>query len=468
MNIETLKLIIAQGESSNLEFKKSTTQLKGAFETICAFLNNKGGKVLIGVTNEGRIVGQEVSDNTRQEIAREILKIEPSVYVDVEYVSIENNKCVIVLEVDAGCSMPYTYNHQPFRREQSTTSQMSQHWYNQLLAKQSHVNHSWEEGIAPGITIDDLDHDDIRYAVRQGVEANRIPSSALQDPIEDILRQFNLLKDKQTKSAAIVLFAKDVLPKYPQCLLKMARFQGTDRLGDYIDNQRVYGNVFKLMAEANQFLMRHFPIASLFDFNKFKRIDRPLLPVLAVREALVNALCHRDYSNRSAAVSLAIFDDRMEIWNNGTLPHELNLEDLKRNHYSFPRNQLIAEVFYKRGFIEGWGTGTLKMLELCRNENSPEPIFAQLSGGFLVQFPFREPIHSGMTKAPAMEEELSLRQKQILKILEKHRKLAVREILSLLENPPAARTLGDDLAQLKQYGLIYSEGIGRGAKWIIK
>lgn len=103
-------------------------------------------------------------------------------------------------------------------------------------------------------------------------------------------------------------------------MLKMGRFIGTSITGDFIDNQQVYGNIFKILSEADYFMRRHLPIASFFQTNQFERMDKPSLPVLAVREAMINAVCHRDYSICSASMSLAIFDDRLEIWNNRNLP----------------------------------------------------------------------------------------------------------------------------------------------------
>ena len=137
MNIEQLKSIIKQGESHTLEFKKSTTQLKAAFETLCGFLNEHGGTVLIGVSDKGEIVGQNVTDNTRKEIAREINKIEPPVHIDVTYVPLDNDKSVIVLEARAEPYSPYVFDARPFHRNQSTTSRMPQHQYEQLLVKRN-------------------------------------------------------------------------------------------------------------------------------------------------------------------------------------------------------------------------------------------------------------------------------------------------------------------------------------------
>ena len=109
MDTGHLNSLIKRGESHTTEFKKSTAQLRPAFETICAFLNSDGGSVLVGVADDGKIVGQEVTDNTRKEIAREVDKIEPPAQINISYETLESNKQVIVITVDPGDHAPYTY-----------------------------------------------------------------------------------------------------------------------------------------------------------------------------------------------------------------------------------------------------------------------------------------------------------------------------------------------------------------------
>jgi len=134
MNLRRLKALVAQGESETLEFKSSTAQLKPACETLCGFLNAKGGTVLIGVNNKGEIVGQHVTDNTHKEIANELRKIEPAVRITVDYIKVDD-KQVIVLKAPAGKHLPYVYDGRPFERTLNSKGRMTQHQYEQLLAR---------------------------------------------------------------------------------------------------------------------------------------------------------------------------------------------------------------------------------------------------------------------------------------------------------------------------------------------
>lgn len=238
----------------------------------------------------------------------------------------------------------------------------------------------------------------------------------------------------------------------------MARFKGYDKT-EFLDNRQVNGNSFQLLDEAMLFLWRHLPVAGRIQPGLFERVDEPLFPPVALREALVNAFCHRDYSLVGGSVSLAIYDDRLEIWSDGTLPSEIKVEDLKRDHPSRPRNPLIAEVFYKRGLVERWGRGTQKIVELCVKAGHPEPEFEERAGALGVRF-----LPSGYIAPHRVALDLTARQRGILKILAGS-ELPLRDITARLETPAPARTVRDDIYRLRDMGLVKAKGWGRGAVW---
>jgi len=467
MQLEQLEKLIKKGESETVEFKKSTALMRSIFETICAFLNSKGGTVFIGVNDKGELIGQDVSDNTRQEIAKELNKIEPPANIDIHHIAIGKNKSVIAIQVNVNHHAPYVYDGRAFQRHQSTTNKMPQHRYEQLLVARGSLNHAWDEQTAIEYDIDSLDHQEIRNTIRDGVNENRIPTEVLTYSVKDTLRYLKLIKNKKILNAAAVLYAKEVEPDYSQCLIRMTRYKGVTKLADFIDSKHFYGNAFKILSEANYFSMQHLPVASFFESDKFKRIDKPTLPVMAIREALVNAISHRNYINRSASISFAIFDDRLEIWNNGTLPPELKLKDLKKRHESYPRNKRIAKIFYNRGWVEKAGIGTLRMLEDCKGLGVPEPEFEEYSDGFAVIFKFKESIGSVDKKAitASVKKPLNTRQKTLLQFMNKSKKISIPEILLQFPNLFSRRTLLRDLNHLKSLNLIDSEGESVSVVW---
>ena len=264
MNIDQLKQLVNKGESDHVEFKLSTSQLKAAMETACAFLNLKGGVIIFGVKNNGTLVGQNVSDSTKQEIANELRKIEPQAAVDIHYLPLGDDKQIILLEVPEGKHVPYTYDGRAFERTTSTTSRMTQHHLEQMIIKRNYLNHDWVEQLTDEYTIDDLDHQEIANTVKEGIQQNRISPEATKNSIEQILYNFDLIKNDRLTNAAVVLFAKNPNKIFLRCEIKMARFRGRTKVVGFIDNQMERGNAFQLITLAHHFANRHLPIASYF------------------------------------------------------------------------------------------------------------------------------------------------------------------------------------------------------------
>ena len=175
-------------------------------------------------------------------------------------------------------------------------------------------------------------------------------------------------------------------PYYPQFAIRLARFRGKDRLGDFIDNRQYWGHAFALLRRAETFLLDHVPIAGRVVSGRMQREDRPLYPPRATRELVANALCHRDYTIPGGAVSVAMYDDHLEIINTGELHFDITPEKLVQPHQSRPWNPIIAGVFYRAGIIEQWGTGTLKVIDWCRDNANPAPVWEEQTGSVLVTF----------------------------------------------------------------------------------
>jgi ATP-dependent DNA helicase RecG len=385
MEWEELQGIVAKGESETVEFKKSTGQLSRAGETLCALLNGKGGRVFFGVTPEGQIVGQRISDSTQQDLATMLSRFEPHAPIDISRIPLPNGLEVLVLEATpATGKAPYVFDARPYQRVGSTTSTMPHPLFEERVLERSHRHSPWEEAPAIGVQVNHLDEQEILRTVRLATQEGRLPETTGQN-IEEILERLNLRKNGQILNAAVVLFGTDLLRWCPQCHLRLARFTGTDKT-TFLNNRQVRGNAFALLNEAMEFLFHELPISGRFVPGKLERIDELLFPPDALREALVNGLCHRDYSIPGGALNVAVFTDRVEIASTGKLPFGLRPDDLKRMHYSQPRNELITDVFYRRGLIEQWGRGTQKIIELCKRAGHPEPEFQEVANSFVVIF----------------------------------------------------------------------------------
>lgn len=463
MNLEELRNVVAKGESETVEFKRTTGELEGGLRTVCAMLNGRGGFVLFGIGDQGRIAGQPVTDSTLRDIANALRKIEPPAFPDLEQVVLEPHKTVLVLRVP-GEGGPFTYDGRPYIRTLSTTSLMPQAEYQRRILERLHGSRRWENSPAEGVSINDLDTKELVRTVDEAIRRGRLDDPGTRNPAE-LLLGFNLLYDGQLLNAAVVLFGHSdrLMPHYPQCSLRMARFRGLDKSGEMEDNRQEVGNAFDLLVRAQRFLRDHLPIAGRILPGLFEREDDPLYPPVALREALANALCHRDYAVSGGAVSIAIYDNRLEISSTGVLPFGLTVEQLRQPHSSRPWNPLIAQVFHRRGIIEQWGRGTLKMTELTTQAGLEPPEWEETAGEVVVRF-----LPTRYVPPTRVAHDLSLLQRELLAILADNGPSSLSQIRSHLHTQAAERTVQDNLYMLREFDLITLFGQRRSAKWMLK
>lgn len=415
-NLDIVKQLIAEKENGQVEFKETTGQLERGMETLCAFLNSEGGTVLFGVTDKGKIIGQEVSDKTKRDIAEAIRRFEPFATLEVSYISIQNtDKSVIALSADSQRYMrPFSYKGRAYLRLESVTSSMPQDVYNQLLMQRG-GKYAWEAMTNPDIKVTDLDEHAIMGAVRGGIRCGRLPEATIREDLPTILEKFNLLHDGKLNNASAVLFGRDFY-FYPQCLLRLARFKGTTK-DEFIDNQRTTGYIYTLLDTAMSFFFKHLSLSGKVE--GLYREEELEIPYKALRECCTNALCHRSYHRPGSSVGIAIYDDRVEIENSGTFPPDITMEKLLSGHNSEPQNLIIANVLYKSEVLESWGRGIGLMISECRRVGIPDPEFHTDGNSVWVIFRYtrktvghdptitRQLPHSHPTVTPQVEKVLS-------------------------------------------------------------
>ncbi len=385
-SLTTLQSLVARGESETLELKRSTAELRRSGETLCAFLNGEGGKVLIGVAPDGRLVGQDVADITLRDIAAMLGRFEPAARVEMSRVDVGNGRQVIVLDAaPARQFAPFVFEGKPYKRVGSTTTVMTQEEYGRLLLDRNHSRHRWENQPAVRVRLEDLDREEILRTRQTAIEQRRLSAGTSME-VGDILDRLGLRIDGQVTQAAQMLYGTTFLPDYPQALLKLGRFRGTKITGDILDNKQEHLHAFAMVREAIAWLDRTLPLSARFPKGAINREDRLPVPAEALREIVINAVIHRDVSNPSSYVAIAVFDDRIEIHSIGDFPTGIRAELLTQEHRSIPRNPLIAGAFHRTGAIEVWGRGTNRVLEACRAYGIAKPTFTEASGAVTVTF----------------------------------------------------------------------------------
>lgn len=330
-----------------------------------------------------------------------------------------------------------------------------------MLLERLHGDRRWENEPATGWTTADLDAAEVVRTLEEAIRRGRIEDPGTRE-IGEILRGFGLIKNGVLMRAALALFGKSerLTADLPQCMLRVARFVGTDR-NEFRDNRQFRGHAFELLLAAERFLLEHVPVAGQVVPGQLERVDQPLYSPVAVREALANAFCHRDYSIGGGSVGVAIYDDRLELTSSGSLHFGLTPAALFQPHESLPWNTLVAAVFYRRGIVESWGRGTLKMAKLAVAAGLPRPEIEDLGGAVTVRF---RP--TGYVPPERAARDLSERQRATLALLHASPGgLALREVHAQLGDEAGERQVREDLAVLRRLGLAIPSGHGRGQKW---
>lgn len=194
-----------------------------------------------------------------------------------------------------------------------------------------------------------------------------------------MFEKLRLTENGQLKRSALILFGIDPGKFYPNTFVKIGRFGNDD--ADLKFQETEEGNLIVLLQSVlNQ--LNHKFLTRPIEFEGMHRIEKGEYPVAAIREMLLNALVHRNYMG--APIQIRVYDDKISIWNEGSLPDGLTLDALKRSHSSRPRNPIIAEVCFKGGYIDAWGRGTIKIIDTCKQAVLPEPEMKELDGGFSI------------------------------------------------------------------------------------
>ena len=467
MTIDDIKRIISTDETRTLELKKSTGELKDGMHSACALLNTDGGWLFFGITPKSlNVTGQQVTDNTRQEIAQAIKGLEPAIDIPVEYIEVPEHpgNVVIAMHFDGWKwgDTPYSYHGAPYYRVESTTSVMPRPLFDERLRASAPKEYAWINQPSKDLTVEDLNQEYIRGMLRLGVEKNRISEASLTEPIEDILAKLELLKDGKPTNAAAMLFAKDT-SHYHQFRVRLARFRGTDK-NEFIDNQQASGNFLQLLDAGMSFFFKHLSLSGKIT-NKLQREEELEIPAGALREAYINALCHCMWERDNVTIGIAIYDDRVEIENPGIFKDPINPESIRGVHPSIPYNPTIAEVLFRSGYLENWGSGAKRIIDLCKEHGVPEPTWTDNHGFISICFfKSKEAFLHNVIKD--VIKELTERQRLILDDVIKDTMITVSQLAKNCN--VTERTIMRDIDALQKAGILHREGGRKDGRWAIK
>lgn len=440
-------------ESETLELKKSTSELKEAVISIAAMLNKHGnGELYFGIKNDGTVVGQEVSEKTIRDVSQAIAEhIEPKTYPKIEKVKIDNRDCAMV--VFSGESAPYFAYGRAYMRVGDEDRQLSVSELEKIILHKNKEKMQWDKQISD-CTLEDMDSRAVKVFVKKANLAGRIDFKF--QGVEATLGKLGLMKCGKLLRAAQVLFSS----KNP-AVIQAALFAGTEKLTFLDISQFERMNVFELLETAEGYIKKH--MKWRVKFGKLEREEIPEIPLDALREALVNSLCHRDYYSPQSNY-IAIYKDRVEIDNPGTFPENLEPEDyIFKNEPSVLRNPLIAEALYRTKDIERWGSGLKRIYDECK-DNGVNVEFRRMKTGFKVIF-YRpeERINVPEKVTEKVPEKVTENQKKILSAVAGKSTITIPELSKIVGI--SERKIKENIRKLKGRGLLKRIGPDKGGYW---
>lgn len=457
---------IYQGESKTLEFKRELPKGDQLAKTLIAFANTSGGKLVIGVTDTREIIGVsgnvfELMDQVASQVHSQCLPtLLPSIYLETL-----NNKTLLIIQVSRGSQMPYYLKNKgrdagTLVRIGATNRQASIDMIHEL--ERQRLNQSFDEQASWEAELDELDLSPIKAAfAKEGKKLN-----------EQQLYTLKLIKKEheQVRPTHGLLI---LLGFYEHVEIKCARFKGNN-MAVFLDKKEYGGDLFSQLEQAILFIKNHLHLRA--EVLGLQRTDTYELPIPAIREALLNAIIHRDYSNFGRDIKLGIYDDCLNIVSPGGLPNGITLEEALQGRSEI-RNKVLARVFSELGYIEQWGSGLGRIKQLCQQAEVAEPVFSETGDFFDIEFPREEGLAEtfkveerliesgaiGGAMGGAMGgaiENLTDSQLAVLEIIKENSSLPYRKMAEKLGINPSA--VQKHLANLKELGVIERIGGTRG------
>jgi len=448
--------IIGKDESENMEWKPSLSQINEIVETVSALSNTKGGRIVIGVSKSGKILGVKIGKDTIERLTNKIVgNTDPKVYPRINVEKVEDKK-IILIEVKESTDKLVLAFGRPFKRVGKSTLKMTKDKYERAILEKHREKLQFDRQICKEATLDDIDRNRVKWYLNKRKEIRRIkkPTSL---SYSHLLMNLGAVKKSNGKikptNGGILFFGKNPQRFFIQSQLRAVKFKGVGVTHPTIDSVDCSGTLWEMVEQAEDFIRKNIHLFGRRTEKSFMREEKFEYPIKALREAIINALIHRNYYE-PADTRIFIFDDRIEIINPGCFPEGVTPE----RPIHRPVNAVLCGLMYDIGFIEKYGSGIYMMRELCKKYGNKEPYYKlhPLETKLIFESPEKE-----VSFIEAEEYKgLNDRQKNILRFLYKHDKFTRKDYVSI--NKISLRQANDDINVLLKKGKIKKHGKGRG------
>jgi len=447
-------------ENQNIEYKESWRD--EYLKWVCGFANAQGGKIYIGCDDNGNVVGINNSKKLLEDIPNKV-RDAMGIIVGVNLLT-DGSKEYIEIDVPSypvGISCKGVYHYRSGSTKQVLTGPALEAF---LLRKHGAT---WDNSPMPAFTMDDVDDNVVAVFKKLAAKKGRIDSSLLDEPKEVLLDRLHLVNGNYLTNAAMLLFSKDPERYQLGAFLKVGYFEND---ADLLYQDEIHGSLLEQVDKAIELIYLKYMRAKI-SYEGIQRIERYFVPEAALREALLNAVCHKQYQS-GVPIQISVYEDRLYVANVGSLPEDWTLEKLMNKHTSKPYNPNIAYVFYLAGFIESWGRGVEKICTALRAESLPMPEYTVNPGDIMIKFTGPEDriirVTDKVTEkvTDQVTDEVSERENELLRLLYEdpgYTTVQLAEKMSVTR-----KTIGVYIKSLKEKGLIERIGSDRKGYWKIK
>jgi ATP-dependent DNA helicase RecG len=453
---QRINIIIQEGEGLTIEFKEHFTPR--IVEDMTAFANTKGGIIILGVRDDKAIIGEKLTNDLKARINSLARNCNPPIQVKISQV-----QNVATIEVPQGEEKPYGCSSGYFRRLDGTTQKMTNHELRVMFREHEEI--SFEEKINKDATWNDISRAKIRNFLKEAdIGIKKIVP-------RDILTSLNIALNDEITNAGVLFFAEKPRKFIFHAQMTLIAFKGTNRVHIY-DRQDVDDDLLTQFNAAELFLKKHLNRRS--EIIGMNRKDIYELPLEALREAIANAIIHRDYAMRGTSLMVEVHEDRVDIVNPGSLPRGLDKKDFGK--ISVRRNLRIADLFFRMDKVELAGTGIRRMREAMAAAGLPPPKIRQTTF-FTITFKRPDLKDKEITPKKRMGEDLAQGSEKsseigseksseiICSAIKKNPRISPRELSIMLGI--SSRAVEKHLAKLKKEGFLKRIGPAKGGYWKI-
>ena len=367
MTKKELKDLIKERE--HVELKSSLSLINEIIEAVSAFSNTEGGKIIVGVSNNGKVLGVEIGKGTIENLANTIAQnTDPKIQPMIKVETIDKKK-VIIIEVKESLDKLVLSFGRPFKRVGKSSPKMSKDEYERLILEKHKEKLQFDKDVCEEAEIEDIDNKKVKAYLKLR-EKNRNISSKIKLPIKQLLINIKAVTKIKPTNAGILFFAKDPLKFISHAQLRLVRIKGVKIYDNILDRLDCNGTLWEMVDAGEDFIRKNIRLLGFRTDKSFRREDRFEYPIRALREAIINGLIHRDYFN-PADVRVFIFDDRVEVVSPGPFPKGVTPE--KPEHR--PVNKILSQLMYDIGYIEKYGSGIYLENELCLKNGNEKPVY---------------------------------------------------------------------------------------------